>query len=386
MTSVLLVTGLVEGGIGAHVADLAAGLSEAGHTVCVAAPLSVITSFGLGKIGEVVDLKVGSRPAPGDVAAIALLRAQMRVVDVVHAHGLRAGALAVLARASLQDRIRVRQRQRLLPAVVVTSHNAAPSSGATRVIYRALEAIVLRGADEVLVVSPDLHRPDAAAVKAPSRRANVSLAVIAAPATTVSTSADQVRASLGLATSDRLVVTVGRLATQKAHQRFIKAVAGCARQGLNVDAVIVGEGPKRDELQALIRATKAHVRLLGRRADVPDLLAAADVVVSTALWEGQPVWLQEALAVGAAIVATDVGGTSVVLGDGGDLVDATGTDQAVAQRVSDAIVGLLRDEQTRGALQGKASIRATQLPDRRAVALAALDVYRRAAPFESRST
>ena len=62
------------------------------------------------------------------------------------------------------------------------------------------------------------------------------------------------------------------------------------------------------------------MRLLGHRDDVPDLLAAADVVVSSAVWEGQPVGLQEALHAGAAVVATDVGGTAAVVGDAALLV------------------------------------------------------------------
>ncbi len=385
MTSVLLVTGLVEGGIGAHVADLASGLSENGHAVRVAAPPSVITRFGLGQAALTVALKVGARPAPGDLAAVAELRAQMRDVDVVHAHGLRAGTLAVLARqtlpAGLGRRMRAGKTSSPWPGLVVTSHNAAPASGATRAIYRALEAIVLRGADEVLVVSPDLHRPQDG-----SARAKVSLAVVPAPRPTVATSADEVRSRLGICDLDQLVVSVGRLAPQKAHQRFIEAAARCARNGLPVHALIVGEGPSRDELQALIRAKGAPVRLLGRRDDVPDLLAAADLVVSTALWEGQPVWLQESLAVGAAIVATDVGGTSVVLGDGGELVDASGTDKTVAQRVSESMTALLRDGQARNALRARARDRATELPTRRDAVEAALVAYGRAAPYKGKST
>lgn len=398
MTSVLLVTGLVEGGIGAHVADLAAGLVEAGHTVRVAAPRSVITSFGLDGVGEVVEIEVGSRPAPRDVAALAVLRAQLHDVDVVHAHGLRAGALAVLARATLSvgtrrerwrrrstksGSTRRRRGERSRPSLVVTSHNAAPVGGSTRAVYRALEAIVLRGADDVLVVSPDLHQAAAATSKGHRRRATISLAVVGAPQTTVARSAHEVRSQLSVDPADRLVVSVGRLAPQKAHQRFIDAVATCAQQGFGLDAVIVGEGPQREDLQALIDATRAPVRLLGRRSDVPDLLAAADIVVSAARWEGQPVWLQEALAVGSAIVATDVGGTAVVLGDGGALVDAEGTDHAVAQRLSYSLGELLGDERARLTLQTRARLRAAQLPDRQGVTKAALDIYRRAAPYEA---
>ncbi|MDN5601514.1 MAG: glycosyltransferase, partial [Brachybacterium sp.] len=62
------------------------------------------------------------------------------------------------------------------------------------------------------------------------------------------------------------------------------------------------------------------VELLGRREDVPVLLERADLVVSAAVWEGQPVWLQEALRAGRAIVATDAGGTRWVTGEAAQLV------------------------------------------------------------------
>src|SRR5699024_11335639 len=58
----------------------------------------------------------------------------------------------------------------------------------------------------------------------------------------------------------------------------------------------------------------------GRRDDVPDLLASADVLVSTSAWEGQPINVQEALAAGVPVVATDVGGTGEVTGDAARLV------------------------------------------------------------------
>ena len=60
--------------------------------------------------------------------------------------------------------------------------------------------------------------------------------------------------------------------------------------------------------------------LLGRRDDVADLLAAADVVVVASLWEGQPLAVQEALRAGPPVVATDAGGTAEVTGDAAVLV------------------------------------------------------------------
>ncbi|MGC1206997.1 MAG: glycosyltransferase, partial [Ornithinimicrobium sp.] len=154
MKSVLLVTGLVAGGVGAHVADLAAGLQSVGWHVSVAAPAVVTQRFGLAcEQMRTLDLAVGSRPSLlADASAIWALRRQMSRVEVVHAHGLRAGAMAVIARGLTRA-----PGPANTPALVVTSHNATPSGGMSGRVYALLARVVVRAADELLVVSPDLH-------------------------------------------------------------------------------------------------------------------------------------------------------------------------------------------------------------------------------------
>ncbi|MDR1187510.1 MAG: glycosyltransferase, partial [Bifidobacteriaceae bacterium] len=98
------------------------------------------------------------------------------------------------------------------------------------------------------------------------------------------------------------------------------------------------------------------VRLLGRRDDVPDLLAAADLVVSTSITEGQPVALQEAMLAGCAILATDVGGTGETVRDGAMLV------QPVAGDLAGGIVQLMADPEKLAELRRRAANRAAQLP------------------------
>ena len=139
--------------------------------------------------------------------------------------------------------------------------------------------------------------------------------------------------------------------------------------------VVAGDGPLHDELAARIAAERLPVRLLGRRDDVPDLLAAADVVVSSAVWEGQPVGLQEALHAGAAIVATDVGGTGAVVGDAALLVPA-GEPVSLSRAIRDVVVhGAVRDD-----LRSKAVERAGHLPTSDDALTAALSAYRRSCP------
>ncbi len=76
--------------------------------------------------------------------------------------------------------------------------------------------------------------------------------------------------------------------------------------------VLVGDGPTEPELRA---AAGEGVDLVGPRKDVPDWLAAADVVVAPSRWEGMALTLLEAMATGRSVVATEVAGAGEALGD-----------------------------------------------------------------------
>jgi glycosyltransferase involved in cell wall biosynthesis len=155
-------------------------------------------------------------------------------------------------------------------------------------------------------------------------------------------------------------VTVARLAPQKGVDVLVDAIAELARRrpDLPFVAAWAGEGP----LVELLRRRQARdggapLRLLGVRRDVADLLAAADVVVVPSRWEGQPLIVQEALRAGAAIVATDAGGTREVAGDAARLVPP-GDPQALAA----AVEQLLDDPAERERLRAAALARAEELP------------------------
>lgn len=352
---VLLSFGTSAGGVGRHVAALARGLAEDGHRVLVAAPPLEVSRFGVGDIPgvEVTPLAVRDRPDPRtDLPAVTRLRRLAARADVVHAHGIRLGGLAAVA------------LPRRTP-LVVTLHNAAPSGGATAVVYAVLERLVARRAEVVLGVSHDLvarmdalgaRRTGAAVVPAPPR-----------PAVTTSTAA--VRAGLGLRDGTHLVVSVGRLTAQKDFGTLLAATARLA--GLDVLVAIAGEGPDREPLQRAIDARDLPVRLLGARSDVPDLLAAAGVVVSSARWEGQPLWLQEALQVGAPLVVTDAGGTVETI-DGAAVIVPVGD----AQILANGIRAVLTDPGERAELVRRSEQAARGLPTLDDAVDAAVSSYR----------
>lgn len=351
---IVQILGSSAGGVGTHVQGLVSSLVAAGHHVCVACPSAVEGQFGFVDRGAaVVPVEISDRPRPRDAAAIRALRSLAAEADVIHAHGLRAGALAALALVAAD-----------VP-LVVTTHNAAPTGRVTAAVYSALERLVAARADLVLGVSADLvDRARSLGARA------VDLAVVAAPAPPAAlTDRASVRSALGLGAACPLLVSVARLAPQKDLGVLLDAVAELAEPFV---LVIAGEGPMRAELAARIRQESLPVRLLGHRRDIPDLLAAADVVVSSARWEGQPVWLQEALFSGAAIVATDAGGTRAVLGDAALLVPV-GDPRSLTAALRD----VLTHEAVATDLRRKATRRAGELPDAEQAAAAALTAYQR---------
>lgn len=353
---VALALGSSAGGVGRHVEDLVSGLSAAGHDVLVACPTAVAEHFGLVEAGaRHIPVEIAALPHPWhDARAAARLRQVAAHADVVHAHGLRAGALCSLVR-------------RPRTPVVVTLHNAAPAGPVARRVFGALERIVAARADLVLGVSADLvDRQRALGAR------QVDIAFVAAPPpSSVAAAPDAVRAGLDLAPGRPLVVNVGRLADQKNHGLLLDVAAALTDLRPHPLFVVAGEGPLRERLQERIDTEHLPVRLLGHRRDVPDLLAAADLVISTADWEGQPVWIQEALHQGAAIVATDGGGTGAVLGSAAELV-AVGDRTGLIEAVRHALADPLRRERMRERSRG----RSLELPTSDDAVAAATAAYR----------
>ena len=118
------------------------------------------------------------------------------------------------------------------------------------------------------------------------------------------------RAALGFPPGRRLVAQVGRLTAQKDYPTFLAAVERLASVAAETDFLIVGEGEERAALAARVAAAGlgSRVRFLGLRHDVPQVLAAVDVLALTSLYEGLPNVVIEAMATGAVAVVTDVGG------------------------------------------------------------------------------
>lgn len=151
------------------------------------------------------------------------------------------------------------------------------------------------------------------------------------------------RARTGMA-QDPFVLAVGNLSPQKDYATFIEAAALAAPRfaaaGRDIRFAIAGEGADRDHLQQLIeqRGLGQRFKLLGARSDVSALMERADILVNSSVHEGLPITLIEAAMSALPVVATDVGGNSEVIIEGGNgrLVECQAP-SALAQGIVDLL-------------------------------------------------
>ena len=358
---VAFVLGSASGGTAGHVRVLADGVRAAGWGVTVFGPAGTLAL--LPEDTATAAVPIGDRPRPGrDVVAVARLRAGLaaRQTNVVHAHGVRAGAFAALAIATLPRRRR--------PALAVTVHNAPPARGTGRVVYALLEQICARRADMVLCASADLvtrmsargARAEQFDVPAPLRPAPTAAQVAAA------------RAELG-GVGRPVVLAVARLARQKGLDVLIDAAARFGDREPRPRTVIAGTGPLAAALRAQASQVGVDVVLLGARDDVPALLAAADVVVVPSRWEARAFIIQEAMLAGRPVVATRVGGTPELTGADGAILVPPGDPAALA----DAVTAVLDDPALASKLGAAAQQRSVTFPSQQDTIRAALDRYAR---------
>jgi glycosyltransferase involved in cell wall biosynthesis len=280
-------------------------------------------------------------------------------MDVVHAHGLKAGWTAAL----------VRQR---LPLVVTVHNTVLPGQGGlAEPVLRRLERVLAGRADAVIATSAPLG--GALAPFVDPARLWVIPPIGPAPAPGRSTA--DVRRGFGVPAGAPLVVGVGRLHRQKGWPTLLDAAARLRDLGCDLRVVVVGEGPQEAELRAQIDrlGLAGTVVLAGPVDQAGDVLAAADVVVVPSVWESGPLVLAEAMALGRPVVSTPVGFAPVLVEDGatGRLVPI-GDALALAAAVAD----LLRDATAAAALgrAGAARVGEVLAPDR--LADEVVSVYR----------
>jgi len=280
------------------------------------------------------------------LANLIRLRVLVRGADVVHAHGHQAGFVAVVAAVGTGT------------PVVVSQHNALLGRASRRsLVARLVQMAVARRAALVTGASSDLveeaHRHGARKAwlaPVPSPRVPALLAADPLEVSERRRLAGELLRQNGIEAPEGalLLLTIARIAPQKDLVTLVEA-ARVLQISFHVGEVpavwvVVGGGdqPLKDDLETRARSLGAPVHLIGEQADPGRWLRAADVLVLTSLWEARALVVQEAMAAGVPVVATDTGGLR-------DLVKGVGTLVPVgdAEAVAGAVAGYLEDPAAR---------------------------------------
>ena len=324
----VLATG-TNGGAQEHLYSLATRIDRSRYDVSVVA-LSAGSAVRKLKRAGVPVLVIED---PDDSIAVGALAAHLAEVraDVVHAHMYRAETVATRAVIALGE---VGQRR---PYLVATIHSSRVRSHEDQQHLRQLTPHM----DRLIAVSRAIEHK------------LVDEQRTTAPVTMVYNGVDLERydnqeacctlpEEYGMEPGSQIVGVVARLEPEKGHPTLLEAWPAVLRAVPDVYLLIVGEGTRRDALEAQARELRIAHRVIftGRRDDVPAVTAALDVAVLPSYREAQGMVILEAMALSRPVVASNVGGIPEMIEDGvtGLLVPPRDADA-----LSRAIVRLLKN-------------------------------------------
>jgi glycosyltransferase involved in cell wall biosynthesis len=369
----LRVIEVFEGEVDRTAAAVVAELVRLGVEVCaVCPPRSVALFEGTGAV--MTPLQVGT-----GVASLSALRRLLRQgapagdgpepvdgPDLVHAHGLRAGLAAALARPGS------------LPLVLTWSDPVA-TAGVPALVTRAITRTVVPAASAVLAATPEL-------VTAATQLGAGE--VLAVPPTmpeppALTRSAEQVREELALSAEGPIVLSRAKLVEETRLDVLVAASARWRRDGAAAHVVLVGIGPAYRDLVAQATVARAPVTFAGdrttaafeaeeERAGVEDLLAAATLAVVTDL-RARPEFAARAARAGVALVVPAGGVITRLLGEDAVVAVAPGDVEALDETVR----SLLHDPGARAAVAERARALVSTWPDAAGAAERLMELYAR---------
>ncbi len=246
---------------------------------------------------------------PDDAIAVGALAAHLAEVrpDVIHNHMYRAETVGTRAAIALGE---IGHRR---PYVVSTVHSSRVRSEADRQTLRDLTPHI----DQLIAVSKMIEQKlvDEGRTTAPVRRIynGVDLSRYDKQEACC-TLPDE----YGMEPGSQIVGVVARLEPEKGHPTLIEAWPQVLRAVPDAYLLVVGEGSRREELEAQARALRVAHRIVftGRRDDVPAVTAALDVAVLPSYREAQGLSVLEAMALSRPVVASNVGGIPEMIEDG----------------------------------------------------------------------
>jgi glycosyltransferase involved in cell wall biosynthesis len=237
-----------------------------------------------------------------DLACVLQLRSIYRSFkpDVVHAHASKAGAIARIATIGMRQR----------PRIVYSPHAIGVNLGW---IYRPIEHLLSLRLDALSAVTNG-EREELRSLKLlPSGKVHVVVPAICAE-TYAPLDREAARAQLKLAEGP-IVVACGRLTKQKDPLFFVDFVAALRNRYEGVCGIWVGDGELRAVMEDRIKATglKDILTITGWQDDVRPYIAAANIFISTSIYESFGYVTAEAIAMNRPVVASAITGTTDVV-------------------------------------------------------------------------
>lgn len=351
-----------------HILELACGLTALGCPPVIACPMHGELARRAAASGASV-IPVANGGTIDWQAALWLRKAfRQDEFNLVHVHNGRTALIGAVA-------IRMAGVGRM----VATQHFIEPSRlrrrGAARMAASRLHRFVERRVDRFIAISHAVRDAMVARGDAAPDRIAVVHNGIDFPDRSALPPPEQVRRKLGVAAEQYLIVSAARLESEKNVLTLIEAMAYVRANCPQAICVIAGDGSQRHRLEGRIRelGLERNVKLLGFRADVLEIIAAADLFVLPSLAEPFGLVILEAMALGKAVVATAAGGPLEIVADGktGLLVPP-----AAPSKLAEAIIELLRDDDRRSRMGLAGRDRFAGHFTARKMAAATLAVYR----------
>ena len=147
--------------------------------------------------------------------------------------------------------------------------------------------------------------------------------------------------SLGLKLDDYILTCVARLDKNKNQGFLFIVMEQLLKENNNIHLLLVGNDELNGYYQKIIkeRNLDKNIHFLGRREDIPNILAITDIVVSASLREGLPVNVMEAFAAGKPVVALDCRGMKDLVENGGNgyIISNTNYDE-YSKKINEIII------------------------------------------------
>lgn len=267
-------------------------------------------------------------------------------VDILHTHDHRTNLIGYRAAKHLDTR------------TVATIHQPMRRHWWLK-HFEILDERIVRRLDRLLPVAEAVKQDIVGRRVAPANMVTTVLNGIDVATFDTPGDGERIRKELGIPSHAVLGLTMGRLSDDKGLPDLLRAACEITRRRDDVYWMIAGRGPLDQKLRRSVArlGLTERVLFLGFRTDLPDLFAAADLLVIASTSEGCSVVALESMAAGVPLVATSVGGTPeiVVHGETGLIIEPRRPEQIV-----EAVLSLASDGKRRRAMGLRAAERVRQ--------------------------